>query len=90
LQQNGKSTTDVCWVWRTDQAKNCLWDEFEAMADFTYNSGFGGNEIHDGLVVVGTDWWMERHVYDGSEWWEFKTLPIRNFIADPLTAGDLK
>lgn len=26
-------------------------------------------------MVVGDDWWLERHEYDGSEWWEFKRLP---------------
>ena len=28
-----------------------------------------------GLLVVGDNWWLERHEYDGSEWWEFKTIP---------------
>jgi hypothetical protein len=30
------------------------------------------------LVVVGIDWWLERHNgNEDSEWWEFKTLPKR-------------
>lgn len=29
------------------------------------------------LLVVGNNWWLERHNYDGSEWWEFKRLPTR-------------
>jgi len=30
------------------------------------------------LTVAGDDWWLERHGYDGSEWWEFKTLPKKS------------
>ena len=41
-----------------------------------YNSGVGSREISPGLVVVGKNWWLERHEYDGSEWWEYKTKPI--------------
>ena len=42
---------------------------------FNYDNGFGGAEVHGDLKIVGNDWWMERGEYDGSEWWEFKTLP---------------
>ena len=31
------------------------------------------------LLIVGDDWWLERHEYDGAEWWEFKTLPCEPF-----------
>ena len=27
------------------------------------------------LLIVGKDFWLERVEYDGSEWWEFKTMP---------------
>ena len=40
-----------------------------------YDDGFGGQEIDPNLMIVGDDWWLERHEYDGSEWWEFKRLP---------------
>lgn len=23
--------------------------------------------------------WLERHEYDGSEWWEYKTMPTEPF-----------
>lgn len=35
-----------------------------------------GVEIDMGLIVVGKDFWLERHEYDGSEWWEFKSIPM--------------
>lgn len=49
---------------------------FCSKADFTYHDGFGGVEIDMGLIVVGKDFWLERHEYDGSEWWEFKSIPM--------------
>ena len=40
-----------------------------------YDNGFGTNEIDLDLMIVGDDWWLERHEYDGSECWKFKRLP---------------
>lgn len=78
ITRNHKSVEDVQWVGSKDGEYSISWEQFAALArDITYDSGFGGNEIVDDLVVVGSDWWLERHEYDGSEWWEFKTLPIR-------------
>ena len=68
---------DVDWVGSRNGGCVATWAEFAAIADFEYNEGFGGNEIPLSLVVVGADWWLERHEYDGSEWWEFKRLPRR-------------
>lgn len=51
------------------------WEDFKRLADRKYDSGYGGTEVHDHLKIVGSDFWLERHEYDGSEWWEFKQLP---------------
>lgn len=55
-----------------------------------YYAGFGGAEIATDLKIVGNDWWLERHEYDGSEWWEFKRLPIKpdNQIFPNTLLGD--
>lgn len=29
------------------------------------------------LIIVGDTWWLERHEYDGCEWFEFKELPSK-------------
>ena len=48
-------------------------DSFLEVAKNTeYDDGFGGTEIPLSLIIVGDDWWLERHEYDGSEWFEFK------------------
>lgn len=76
LNDNGKSPTDVEWVGKYDGYYT--WEEFENQAkDIRYNPSWGHLEINMSLVVVGKDFWLERHEYDGSEWWEFKTLPIK-------------
>ena len=51
-------------------------ENFERVAKKSkYYSGFGAPEVADDLVVVGDNWWLERHEYDGSEWWEYKEKP---------------
>lgn len=50
---------------------SCTWKEYEILADFEYNSGFGGQDIARDLVVIFNDGSvMDRREYDGSEWWE--------------------
>ena len=53
-------------------------EEFLKLMDFEYDSGYGAPEIATDLIIVGEDWWLERHEYDGSEWWEYKELPKLN------------
>lgn len=75
LAANGKLPSDVLWV--GDKENFCSWEEFSISANFEYDRGYGADFIDRNLKIVGDSWWMERHEYDGSEWWEFKTLPIR-------------
>lgn len=88
LQDVGKSPVAVDWVqW---EQFFCSWPEFEAIASFEYNNGFGGAEIKTSLKIVGTGWWLERGEYDGSEWWEFKAPPTRPNIARQPIEKDLR
>ena len=80
IERNERYESDVLWVGRgfddfSKQKYKSTWEDFKSKADFNYDSGFGGNEIPTDLIVVGNDFWLERHEYDGSEWWEFKTMP---------------
>ena len=76
MVQHNKTECDVLWVGSGRGEYEIGWNKFKSIADFGYDGGFGGQEIAKDLVVVGKDWWLERHEYDGSEWWEFKTLPL--------------
>lgn len=73
LERNGKTLKDIRWV--GNQYFLIDLANMEKTFDVDYDSGFGMTEIAEDLLVVGDDWWLERHEYDGSEWWEFKTLP---------------
>lgn len=75
LSEYNKTPSDVLWVGHINQNVKNTWEWFEKNADFLYDNGYGGNEIPMSMVIVGKDFWLERHEYDGSEWWEFKSLP---------------
>lgn len=53
-------------------------DFLEKAKDIWYYAGYGLDVIDDEIYIVGENWWLERAEYDGSEWWEYKELPIRN------------
>lgn len=76
LTKNGKKPSDVKWCGSRGHFQFSF-DDFLKIADIEYDSGYGGNEIARDLVIVGENWWLERGEYDGSEWWEFKTLPLK-------------
>ena len=73
LDQHGKTLFDVVWVGCTDFQIPI--NQFVECANQKYDSGYGAPEVATDLLVVGSDFWLERHEYDGSEWWEYKELP---------------
>ena len=77
LKQNDIEITDILWIGSSkDDFYIPLENALEIM-NVEYHSGFGAPEIAEDLIVAGKDWWLERHEYDGSEWWEFKRTPIK-------------
>ena len=77
LNSCGKTPDDIVWIgcplFEIDK------DEFWELADVEYDSGYGGQEVATDLLIVGKNWWLERHEYDGAEWWEYKQLPVQPF-----------
>lgn len=70
----GKSFDDVKYIQGSDFG--ITKENFEQVAKKSeYYSGFGSAKVAEDLVIVGDDWWLERHEYDGSEWWEYKETP---------------
>jgi hypothetical protein len=84
IEWNESSVADVQWVGSVDGTYVCTWEQFTQLADFEYDDGYGAQEIASDLVVVGTDWWLERHEYDGAERWEHKSLPIKSETPQPI------
>jgi len=74
LENNDKSPKDIKWIgnnlFKTD------WKNFIKVADIEYDAGYGSPKVAQDLLIVGKNWWLERNEYDGSEWWEFKSIPI--------------
>jgi hypothetical protein len=67
-----------------DKALNS-WSEFQTMADFEYDNGYGKAEINTGLVIKFSDnTWIERYEYDGSEKWIYSYVPQRKPNASKL------
>ena len=83
LNQNNKKEEDVVCVYckisswddYNDKEYKTTFELFKKYADFLYDDGFGGNEISLSLKIIGSDFWLERGEYDGSEWWDYKTFP---------------
>lgn len=80
LNDYGKTWDDVEWIGSVSRNLTIDKNQFLILADREYDNGYGGNEVSLDLVVVGKDFWLERHEYDGSEWWEFKQLPKKPVI----------
>lgn len=75
LQHHSKSEDDIEFV--TDGENHITWDCYKYFAkDIYYYAGYGSPEINGGLRIVGKDWWIERHEYDGNEHFVFKTKPL--------------
>ena len=73
LNEYDKSLEDIKWVGCTNFTIPL--ENFMNCADIEYDDGYGAQEVAIDLIVVGEGWWLERHEYDGSEWWEYKELP---------------
>lgn len=88
LLENGKSMSDIVFV--SGSGHEIPLDNFiKAAKSYDYDSGFGSEEVPLDLMVVGKDWWIERHEYDGSEWWEYKTLPQRPKIVKKISGFNM-
>lgn len=84
LERYGKNWDDVRHITTRDGDEVMSADKFRRLANREYDAGFGGTEVREDLVIVGDGWWIERHEYDGSEWWEYKTLPIPSDSASSM------
>lgn len=49
-------------------------NKFLELLDFTYDSGYGGQELY-GDIWYEDGTWSSRGEYDGSEWWEYNKCP---------------
>lgn len=91
LANNHKTINDIKWV-GNDKFYFDI-NEFIKVANVEYDDSYGAPEVAQDLLVVGDNWWLERHEYDGSEWWEYKknpTKPNRKIELKALTIDQAK
>lgn len=72
LKNIGKTTKDVISV--GTPGHRISWEDFEKLANFRYDDGYGHQIIDENLKVYGKDFILYRAEYDGSEWWESVAL----------------
>jgi len=73
LKKYNKKIEDIKWVGSNKHYIDI--EDFKKLANKNYDSSYGCMEVATNLLIVGEDWWLERHDYDGSEWWEYKKIP---------------
>lgn len=93
IRESEHAPEDIIFIGIEATGQRCSWEEFQALADFEYNAGYGTNIIHGDLIIVFVDGQkMWRGEYDGAEWWEVSkpfvdpgiSLPLTNFRASGL------
>lgn len=75
LEVNGKTIEDIKWVGNGKYFVDI--NKFLEISNTDYDDGYGSQQVACDLIVVGDDWWLERREYDGSEWWELKSMPSK-------------
>ena len=75
LAKIGKTLEDVLWIGGNDFTISK--DDFIHLANVEYDNGYGINYVPRDLKLVGSDWWIQRREYDGSEGWEYMTFPTK-------------
>ena len=89
LEQHNKTFDDILFVGDEATHSKMTVKEFLEHANVEYNDGYGLEEINTKLILVGKDFWLERGAYDGSEWWEYKSMPnVNDFIDGVIYISD--
>mgnify|MGYP000860813691 CR=1 FL=1 len=50
------------------------YDKFLNKMDFNYDAGYGTQHVK-GVIWMQDGTWYDRGEYDGSEWWEYRSVP---------------
>jgi hypothetical protein len=71
--QHGRTPDEIAFIGSRHTGHSCTWEEYQALADVKYDSGYGSVEVAEDLEIVFNDGaTMERGEYDGSEWWSYR------------------
>ena len=71
IKNFGQDISNIIFIGSQESGHECSWELFEVLANREYDSGYGGQEVAEDLIIVFKDGTrMLRGEYDGSEWWE--------------------
>lgn len=76
LDENEKKIKDIKWI-QVNNKEIDINTFLEISKKINYDAGYGAVKINSSLLIAGENWWLERREYDGSEWFEFKQIPIK-------------
>ena len=62
-----------------DSKKDSVQDLIDFLDEIEYDNGYGGQELF-GRILTNKNSWLERGEYDGSEWWEYRTIPTKEDV----------
>jgi len=72
----GKQPYDIIRIGSFCGTYGCTWEEFQQLADFYYDDGYGITEVATDLIILFRDGtWFERESYDGAESWVCRGVP---------------
>jgi hypothetical protein len=72
LKRHNKTLKDVLFCGGNEYKFSVK--KFKKLANIKYDNSYGTQIIARDLKVYGEDWWLERHEYNGAEWWEYKSF----------------
>ena len=86
IEDSGHSVLDIVFIGSEKSGHCCSWEQFEELADVTYDQDFGASEVATDLIIVFSDGAkMWRDEYDGSEWWGYSKPFKKPAISKPIT-----
>lgn len=72
MEQEKLSSEDIVFMGSTNGEYETTWEEFQTLANFDYDSGFGCNYVAlDFYIRFKCGGIIVREEYDGSEYWQF-------------------
>ena len=83
IKNSGHNINDIIFIGSEESGHQCTWEEFNILADFEYDNGYGAQEVATDLIIVfsdGSKLW--RSEYDGSEGWSYNKKfiqPIKKY-----------
>lgn len=85
IYTSGHTLGDIAFIGSPETGHRCTWPEFEAMANFEYDEGYGLQLVARDLVILFTDdSRLVRTDYDGSEAWKLVEPFYISYLVHPI------